>query len=364
MNSLPPSAIDNIKKEVAQEIDKVHKKPFIISIMGQTGIGKTSLLIALFNKANIDKKIDSNQVNHVRPATRKPETYSIKGENGHILEVHDLPGIGESNDADINHLDVYRQNFQNSDIVLWALQADNRSMTFDVQALASLLGKLDAPLQEQLVSKMVFVLTKVDTLLPSPWYMAYNKPSVKILPSKETLLLIKQKQDFFQEQLIQPFGSHIVAHTHNDVRFALNEPPFEYDDNNVTYRGLLTSNRVEELSKVRPQWKSVFERLYENYCPIPCSARFRFNISELMLVILNKLSAEAAPSFKNAVDIDRLRYMSLDDARRLCNILIWNMRDSRKIFDLEDGIFPDSRMDSVFYKKIEQQRKGWFWWKK
>ncbi len=352
-----PEFDESFAKELAQDLDRTKKRTFTVSIMGQTGVGKTSLLKALFNKALFDRNI---LVDHVRPATRKPETYTVTGEDGQTLTINDLPGIGESNNADQNHLDTYQRYFLPSDLVIWTIQADNRSTTLDAQALGHLLQKLDDKTQEQFISKMVFVLTKVDTLLPVPWVMTYNNRSIWFSPQKETRDLIEQKQEFFQEQLIEPFGSHIVSLTHNDVaNFSLGEP-FSFDEKQIRYHGLLTKKRIEGYLKDNPKYKNVFDRLYDNYLPVPCSARFKYNLYQLMLVILNKIDSKAAQNFKRIVDPNLLKNMSLDEARCLCNLLIWNTPDSRKIFDLEDGKFPDPQRDSVFYKKAAEQHTGFF----
>jgi hypothetical protein len=80
-----------------------------------------------------------------------------------------------------------------------------------------------------------------------------------------------------------------------------------------------------------------------------------------MLAILNKLGSEAVQNFKRVVDLDRLGRMSLDEARQLCNFQIWDVSGSRKIFDIEDGTFPNPKLDSIFYKNIEEhQHKGLF----
>ncbi len=318
--------------------------------MGQTGVGKSSLLNVL-----LDKNIP---VDHVRPTTRKAETHRINGDNGGILIIHDLPGIGESFITDQSHLEEYKKHFRNSDLVLWAIQADNRSTTFDAQAFDHLLKELGEHDQKQLMSKMTIVLTKTDTLVPSPWIMKYSSPDmVSLMPAEETRIIIEQKQKFFQQRLIQPFGSHIVSQTYNDANFTLDEPPFSYDENIVTYQGLLTKERVEELVRSHREYRKVFERLYDNYWPIPCSARFKYNLPNLMLVIINKLGSDAMQSFKQ-IARQALETMSLSEARQLCNLLIWHERDARKIFDLEDGLFPDTERDKIFYKK-QQHRRLW-----
>ena len=355
------------REELRQEITKTEQRPFVVSIMGQTGVGKTSLLKALFNKVILD----SWTVGHVHPTTTKPESRTINGENGQILVINDLPGIGESSSADKSHLNTYEIYFQRSDIILWTIQSDSRSTTFDTEALWNLLERLDEQARKDVMSKMVFVLTKVDTLLPAPWIMEYNQHSVRFSAEKQTRELIQQKQEFFQEQLILPFGKYIVSRTHNDANFVLDdsfqdEPDrnqFSCDENQVFFHGLLTRKRVEELSQKHSKYKSIFDRLYENYYPVVCSALFKYNMSRLMLIILSKLGSTdrlgstAAQNFKRIVNPDRLGHMSLDEARALCNVLILSVSDKRRIFDLERGDFPDPGLDKVFYNG--SKRKHW-----
>ncbi len=366
------------EKEITQEIDEVQKRLLTVSIVGQTGVGKTSLLKALFNKALFTKNGGrSIVIDDVRPATRNPETYTIEGDRGQLLTINDLPGIGESSSADKCHFETYLRYFGSSDIVIWAIQADSRSTTFDAQSLDHLLKELkDDQSREQLMSKMVFVLTKVDTLLPSPWIMLYNSHTAKFRPGPETWKLIQDKQEFFQEQLIQPFEKYIVSRTHNDTKFVLDVhnsnsllgSPFSADENKVIHRGFLKKEDVEKLSRAYPQNKRIFERLYDSYCPIYCSARFQFSLTTLVLAIFNRLGSDVLQNFKRVVDPDRLGIMSLDEARQLSNLLILNEPDRRRILDLEKGKFPDPVLDVVFYekkvekKKVEKQRKGPFGW--
>ncbi len=337
--------------------------------MGQTGVGKTSLLKELFGPA-LGKQFNGNgnTINHVHPGTKIPELYTIENNKGAKLIINDLPGIGESKDIDKQHIDTYLQFFPSSDIILWTMQADNRSTSFDVQNLTTLLDHFDLSSRKDLMSKIVFVLTKVDTLLSAPWFMNYYSPDqVKFTASEEMRRLIRQKKAFFQEQIIQPFGQLIHSRTHNDVSFTLKppyltNPPFSVDETKVIYQGLLVQKEVEEFSQNFPEYKGVFERLYDNYFPVPCSAHFKYNLNELVLVILNKLElgSDAAQNFKHAVDPHDLLYMPLHEARQRCNLLIHDVSNSRRIFDLMEGIFPDPKRDSVFYRKSIMNDKSIF----
>jgi len=104
----PPEFSPEFERELTQEIEEVQKRPLTFSIMGQTGVGKTSLLKALFNKALFTRNGGRNMVvDDVGPATREPETYTIEGDQGQILTINDLPGIGESSNADLSHFETY-----------------------------------------------------------------------------------------------------------------------------------------------------------------------------------------------------------------------------------------------------------------
>src|SRR5690242_8937167 len=106
--------------EVKGRRDKKRNAPLVIAIMGQTGVGKSSLINALFNT---QLKTDP-----IRPSTKEIERVILKGKSGHELWFYDLPGIGESDQADTQYLTIYRQMLADSDIVLWAIHVDNRSV--------------------------------------------------------------------------------------------------------------------------------------------------------------------------------------------------------------------------------------------
>ena len=125
LNSQAPD--DVIRSMILEELIAQRNKPFVVSIMGQTGVGKTSLINALFNtKLRVDA---------VRPTTKEIERVTIKNAKGHTIIFCDMPGIGESEHADSVYLAEYRKQLLESDIVIWAIHADNRATVFDVQTI-------------------------------------------------------------------------------------------------------------------------------------------------------------------------------------------------------------------------------------
>lgn len=176
---------DVVMKMVKEDMTAQRNKPFIVSIMGQTGVGKTSLLNALFNTK---LKVDA-----VRPTTKVMQRVEVKSAKGHKIIFCDMPGIGESEHADSLYLTAYRQQLLESNVVLWAIHADNRSTAFDVQAIERLLEGLESEQRRTLMSKMTFVLTKADLLMQSPWVAGCMDGHATFAAENETKHVLEQK---------------------------------------------------------------------------------------------------------------------------------------------------------------------------
>src|SRR6266496_1359980 len=123
------------------------QKPLQISVMGQTGVGKTSLVNALFGTGF--------KVSSTRPETLEPQSHT-ENVGGHQLEFWDLPGLGEARSADERYSDMYREKLLSSHIVIWAIHADSRSFRFDRTALEELINSIPNPDEQvRIMNKIV-----------------------------------------------------------------------------------------------------------------------------------------------------------------------------------------------------------------
>lgn len=320
-------AVEMIKQRVKEENDK----PLTVSIMGQTGVGKSSLLNALFN-ANL--KTDA-----VKPCTKEIEKVVVRGVNNNEIHFYDLPGIGESETADEKYLQTYLEQLRISDIVLWAIYSDNRSTTFDKNSLESLYSLLSEDEKVSIISKITFVLTKADVLIPPAWVFGKYNDYGLFSPMKQTRELLNMKSSFFQKIFISPYADKLIATTYNDCEFNINDSGFSFDKYTVTYNGVMNEDYLTNLKNTYPKYAKVFERIYMNYEVIPCSSQFKFNLSKLLVVIINKLGKNATGRFSNLISTENVSKVLLDDALKMSNIILMDANSKEVIFDMTNYKF-------------------------
>ena len=313
---------DRVKKILEQE----EKTPFTVSIMGQTGVGKSSLINALFGT-----KLD---VSATSPGTEKIEEIYITGSLGHKLLFYDIPGIGSSKRADEKYLAEYEQKLIESDVILWAILCDSRSFSYDLDALDILFASITKLSRTEILSKMIFVLTKVDILIPPPWILAKTGEMGVFVPQADTVSLLKEKEEFVQRNFILPYKDSLISQTYFKEPFKIDDEKFEYENNEIRYKGVLTWEELESLKKRFPSNQETLERLYDNYRVVPCSSRFQFNLDLLTRLIITKLGTGAIARFSNLYTDKNLYTIPLSEAKNLSNIVVVDRSEKKVVFDL------------------------------
>lgn len=177
---VPEKEFNDIWTKVEQKVRD--EPPPKIAIIGQSGVGKSSTLNALFNAGQ--------GISHTEAYTQieselKITIDTVSGEKGTII-VYDMPGLGESMISQQRHLATYERVLQKVDVVLWILEAHYRGSIGGVQKT------IDQDLKHinpELINKMVFAANKVD--LVSPGETAWN--TLVNLPSEEQERNIKSR---------------------------------------------------------------------------------------------------------------------------------------------------------------------------
>lgn len=296
---------------IEEIIEGKQKEPLIVSVMGQTGVGKSTLVNQLFG---------TNLPTHpIHPGTGKIESIDIKGNNGHIVSFNDLPGVGESNESDKIWVPKYREYLQKSHVVIWAISAENRAFRYDQDTLNELIKGLANQEQIELVSKIIFVLTKVDFLTdfnnPTKWIlekMSNDQDAGMFIPEPNLLDLIKEKEQYFQNAFIKPFEHLIQTKVHYKTRLKKHLPAnMHYNGRYAYYKGVLKEEDYNDLCRKHPNQKSVFKQIFSSTQVVSCSALHRYHLELLMYVITSKLETSSVGSFKefvSDVSLDRVVY--------------------------------------------------------
>ena len=321
---IPDSVSEKIEQKVIGALKAEADKPLVVAVMGQTGVGKSTLINRLFGT---NLKTDP-----VKPCTKEVERVTTRSKDGSELWFYDMPGIGEAGDVDTEYLSEYRRILLESDIAMWAIHADTRSVSFDQWALNQILGS-DPDKARDLLSRITLVLTKVDHLAPPPWLYVRDDESGVIIPSEMLLEVIKAKQSYFFESLLGQYAEMMTATTYNDSEWTHQLPGFERTADIVTYHGYLSVDEMNSLAALYPEHSGMFHRLHESYSVVACSSLLSYNLTQLMISILNKLGRGAVFRFGSQFTHD-LSKLTIAEASACVNIVAVDKKTHRAIYDM------------------------------
>ena len=189
-------------------------RPTRVAVMGQTGVGKSTLINALFGS--------SLATGDVRPTTTHPTEVNKELPDGRSLTFVDLPGMGESHLADATYLPMYASELANADILLWLFSAESRSLLTDIDCISRLAEQ--EPNRSLIAEKVTFALTKVD-LAAQRWLLSHDGTWASFDPMPKEQAMLKAKADYVEETLNTALGFRTsdVAMTSTRFRYGLIE---------------------------------------------------------------------------------------------------------------------------------------------
>lgn len=177
---------DDVKTKIAKTVSDLTKleleKPPKIAIIGQSGVGKSTTINALFGA---QLKVDGAVA-----CTQDAEPVIVQGPNGKIL-VYDMPGLGEDIDKDEIHKQTYAKVLPECDVIIWIMVANGagRAMAFDQMMLKEVISPF--------IDKLVIGLNQVDLMEPNNWIKEFN------IPSEEQSKLLERRIEDVREKLVK-----------------------------------------------------------------------------------------------------------------------------------------------------------------
>jgi predicted GTPase len=153
-----------------------NEDPPVLAMIGLVGVGKTSTINALFNSGL--------EISHTRPCTKFPQPVQGNllehtGANGKVI-VYDMPGLGETLQADEAYYQSYVNVLPIVDAAIWVIDAPNRMMT----PIQSAIFRLQKECGNDIVDKIVFAANKIDRVYPGEqsWNTMANYPGQEQIP--------------------------------------------------------------------------------------------------------------------------------------------------------------------------------------
>ncbi len=307
--------VKGIKPKVLAKKDELGSKPLTVSVMGETGVGKSSLINSLFG-TNLP-------VDHVRPATKEIYSIPVKSrDKKHELIFFDLPGAGESEETDEKYLKMYVKQALKSDITLWLIQIDRRDY-HSRKYLTRLLGLLTDNQKIQFYNKITFVLTKGDILQEGKWI--YDSENQIFAPDSKMKSLLREKMKFYKSEFIEKFITYLNTGVDKPDTCKMRVPREEFlsvQKGKICSNKLLTSEDVNILSEKYPDCKDVFPKIFENQNVVPVSSRYKYNLVKLLTIILDKNDDDMILRIEHFIDQETLDKVGKETAQSIGNITI------------------------------------------
>jgi uncharacterized protein len=167
----PDISEDQFSQIRSQIEERIRNEPAPrVAFIGDTGVGKSTTLNALFNAGQ--------EVGHIQATTKVEAAIpvyvdAVRGHRGALI-AYDMPGLGESMATREAHLATYKRVLEEADVAIWIHEAFNRRLE-DVQRF---MVEQMPRMHQDLANRVVFALNKVDMVHPgeSAWIQAANIP--------------------------------------------------------------------------------------------------------------------------------------------------------------------------------------------
>lgn len=192
---------------------KLHEKqtlsPPKVAIIGKAGVGKSTTINNLFSVVDFvidtinidvaDGENGENYVSDIDTGSVRPIRKRFNLKSGACLDIIDMPGLGDDIEKDETHERFYQQILPQCDIVLYIMEAPDRSYSEDQRILRNVV----LPSCKDIKQKLVVAINKVDKIGEKDGYLW----DIRInLPTRDQEVLIENKLSDVQKRFSGEFG--------------------------------------------------------------------------------------------------------------------------------------------------------------
>lgn len=142
-------------------------EPVRIAVIGESGVGKTSTINALF-KTNLP-------ISHFGSCTQNAEVVKTTTPSGVPIEIIDMPGLWAGEAETQKHWETYKQVLPGVDCAIWIISAGDRAL----QGMQNALKIISTFLEPDIVNHIVFGVNKSEHMHPEDWNNSINLPSLE-----------------------------------------------------------------------------------------------------------------------------------------------------------------------------------------
>lgn len=188
------NASDEDKRIIIQKInEEISQKPFKVAVIGQGGVGKTSMMQTVFG-------IKHGRIKSVAEGTLQEKTYDFF--KGFSLKITDFPGLNNDykKDRDV-YIPLYEKMLPENDLIMYVMDI-NKAIGDDIQILKDIVIPICKDAGN--TNNIIVVLNKVDMIGQSHpeyhtdknlhWNIEKNEPTFRLV------LLIDDRVQFIKKR--------------------------------------------------------------------------------------------------------------------------------------------------------------------
>lgn len=202
------------KDKVFRKLDnEITGRPFKVAVIGQSGVGKSSTLNAVFG-LNLP-------VSDIQEGTTEIIEKVFPMRDGFNLSIYDMPGLLQSRKRDNIYEEMYKEILPQCDVIVYIIKANTRNIGDDCRILKNVV--LPICNQNSIKDNLIVAVNKVDTIGETidpedpelAWDPIENKPSKKLWECinkkrldifekliSENLVLLNDKDALKPEQVV------------------------------------------------------------------------------------------------------------------------------------------------------------------